>query len=815
MRPSWRSLDPRRSSRRRRGGSGRPVYGTRWRRWAAPWSGWSGLGVASRLGSLGRWSAWPAVGKGAGAAPRGRHAKGAGAPLQLAQPPPKKPDSRRSRLRLGLVTVVVTGLFCALFARLYYLEVLNTKKYSQLVVQDSLRTVHEPGPRGLILDRAGQPIVSNQTTEAVTLARQVAAQHPGVVPRLAKVLHMTPKAVQAQLNNNQYSPYVPVPVKTGVPMATIIYLAEHQSQFPGISTEQLAERRYPYGSTASQLLGYVAPIDAAELKALKGQGYQPGDLIGQSGVEASYQSWLRGKQGTTRLEVNRQGLVVGTASSTPPRQGDSVQLSLDLGLQQLLQKALAHQIQGLRRGSVTGTPEPAPGGAAVVLNPRNGQVLAMASYPTYNPSVWVGGISQQQYQALLNPANNEPMLNRAIEGLYVPGSVFKLATATAALNYGLITPSYIYDDTGTFTFPGCSSGVCTLHNAGGEVAGPINVTQGIAESIDTFFYNLGYMFYVQQHKYGPMPIQKTAEAYGLGRLTGIDLPGEAQGRVDSLLTREQLCAAAPKAYSCPPSWTPGDQVEMAFGQGATVITPIELAQAYATFANGGTVYQPHVAADIVDSKGHVVKRIQPKVTGHLRMSPADHEAMLQGFIGAVQRPGGTAYSTFRGFDFARMQVAGKTGTGTTNYHHQPDGNFVAFAGKNIHHPQYVVAVMIERAGYGAQTGAPVARQALQYLMNHPPGPVTQPKPAPVLLPASGGAHGGHRSRATTSTTASPTTSTTAGPTTSTTAPVPTVSTVPGAGTTSTTAAPGTAATTVPAGPGPPASTAPTTGGPGP
>jgi penicillin-binding protein 2 len=813
MRPSWRSLDPARSSNRHRGRGGRPVYGPRWRRWAAPWSGWSGVGLLSRLGSVGRWSAWPALGRSAGE-PRGRHSGRRNAPLQLAQPPPQKPDSQRSRLRLGLVTVVVTGLFCALFARLYYLEVLNTKKYSQLVVQDSLRTVHEPGPRGLILDRAGQPIVGNQTTEAVTLARQVAAQHPAVVSRLAKVLHMTPKAVQAQLNNNQYSPYVPVPVKTGVPMATIIYLGEHQSQFPGVSTEQLAERRYPYGATASQLLGYVAPVDAAELKTLKGQGYQPGDMIGQSGVEASYQSWLRGKQGTTRLEVNRQGLVVGTASSTPPRQGDSVQLSLDLGLQQMLQKALAHQIQGLRRGSVTGTPEPAPGGAAVVLDPRNGNVLAMASYPTYNPSVWVGGISQQQYQALLNPANDEPMLNRAIEGLYVPGSVFKLATATAALNYGLITPSYIYDDTGVFTFPGCTAGVCTLHNAGGEVAGPIDVTQALSQSIDTFFYNLGYMFYVQQHKYGPMPIQKTAEAYGLGRLTGIDLPGEAQGRVDSLATREQLCALAPKAYSCPPSWTPGDQVEMAFGQGATVVTPIELAQAFATFANGGTVYQPHVAADIVNSKGHVVKRIEPKVTGHVPMSPANHQAMLQGFIGAVRQPGGTAYSTFQGFNFSRMQVAGKTGTGTTNYLHQPDGNFVAFAGKDIHHPQYVVAVMIERAGYGAQTGAPVARQALQYLMDHPPRPITQPKPAPVLLPAARGSHAGHHSRASTSTTAGASTSTTSGASTSTTAPAPTTSSLAGTGATPTSVAPG-PTTTVPTGPGPPASTAPTAGGHGP
>jgi penicillin-binding protein 2 len=267
------------------------------------------------------------------------------------------------------------------------------------------------------------------------------------------------------------------------------------------------------------------------------------------------------------------------------------------------------------------------------------------------------------------------------------------------------------------------------------VAGPINVTQAITQSIDTFFYNLGFQFYVHSKQYGPDPIQKVARAYGLGVKPTTPLPGAVAGRVDGPGVRKKLHAEAPKAFPYT-SWTPGDAVEMAFGQGGTIITPLELATAYATFANGGTRYQPQPAANVLSPEGKVVKTFQPVVTGHVQVAPANRAAMLKGFIGAVQDPQGTAGATFAGFPFNQLQVAGKTGT-SSNLTGKPDSLFVAFAGKNINHPQYVVAVVIPHSGFGASFAAPVARQILQYLAVHPAGPVAAPKPVSVLAPPPG------------------------------------------------------------------------------
>ena len=268
-------------------------------------------------------------------------------------------------------------------------------------------------------------------------------------------------------------------------MTDILYIKEHQSEFPGVSSVATTERNYPQlelpgpaqmGYPAAQTLGYVGTINSAELKSRASQGYQAGDAFGQSGLEYQYESELRGTPGQQQLEVNPEGQVVGTLKTTPATAGDNVVTNIDTGLQQVADNALATQILALRKtdrpqcNNDTGCYPAATGGAVVVMDPQTGAVYAMSSYPTYNPSVWVGGISTANYAALSNPANDEPLINRAIDGLYTPGSTFKLNTATAALDTGLITPNYSYDDTGTFTVPGCQYGstTCTLHNSEGD-----------------------------------------------------------------------------------------------------------------------------------------------------------------------------------------------------------------------------------------------------------------------------------------------------------------------------------------------------------
>src|SRR5438874_7715421 len=377
-----------------------------------------------------------------------------------------------TKLRLGLVGLVVAGLFVAMFVRLWYHQVLDSPRFQSAAVSNGVRSVYDPAPRGRIVDRYGRVLVDDSVTQAITLSRDTAKAHPEVVARLAVLLGMTQAQVQQRLNDVRYSQFKPVPVKTNVTNDVAIYIKEHASDFPGVDAQSLPDRSYPNGSTAAQLAGYIAPINSTQLAARNGQGYQPGDLVGQSGVEESAEQWLRGQPGTTRLLVNASGQVFGTLSSTPPVPGHDVQLSVDLGLQRQLDSALAQEIGGL--GGVHT-------GAAVVLDPRDGSVLAMSSFPSYDPSIWIGGISSAAYANLQNPAGNFPLVNRAIAGLYTPGSSFKMLTATAALDTGLISPDFTYTDNGSFSIPGCSVGACSLASEG---LGPVNVTRALAGSDD-------------------------------------------------------------------------------------------------------------------------------------------------------------------------------------------------------------------------------------------------------------------------------------------------------------------------------------------
>ncbi len=335
----------------------------------------------------------------------------------------------------------------------------------------------------------------------------------------------------------------------------------------------------------------------------------------------------------------------------------------------------------------------------------------------------------------------EPTLNRAIQGRYTPGSTFKLNTATAALNTGLISPTTPYYDTGTFKTPDCqyNSTTCTFHDAPGDPGGTFNVSSALSVSSDDFFYNLGYLFYAKAASYGQTPIQDTAAQYSLGQLTGIDLPGEVAGRVDSQPERVKLHAEDPTAFPNT-SWYTGENIEMAFGQGGTYITPIEQAVAYSTFANGGTRYAPQVAAAVVSPSGKVVKRFTPQVVGHVPMSPTNRQAMLTGFEGVVTSQDGTAYGV-PGLAAFPGGVAGKTGTADTVAGKEPTAWFVGFG--PVANPQYVVVCVIDQAGYGATAAAPVVAQIFDYLAAHPvsapgipPSEAVVQNQQPVQLPTS-------------------------------------------------------------------------------
>jgi penicillin-binding protein 2 len=692
---------------------------------------------------------------------------------------PEEEDSRPN-LRLRIVGIVVLLLFGVLVLRLWTLQVVEGKTYAAAVTRNQVRVVSVPAPRGAIVDRNGTLLVSNTPQEEILLSRAEALQNPAIVGMVAALVGETPKQVQDSINNNQYSPYEPVPVATGVSESTVQFLQTHQSEYPGVSVESVAQRTYPQGgTTGTQILGYVGDISSSYLAAHPNDGYTQGSQVGVSGIEAQYEAYLRGVAGRQALSVDAGGNVVGTLSTTAPQIGDTVVLNVDTGLQQAVQADLQNQILTDRHtvDTVDGRVPPAPNGAAVVLDPQNGQVLALASFPSYDLNEWVGGISQANYSAL---ASSGAENDNAIEGLYTPGSTFKLVTATAALQTGLWPVDKYYDDTGTFKIAGCPApGVsndtgCVLHDDPGDSGGTFDISSALTVSSDSFFYNLGQLFWEDRGQYGETPIQNQATAYGEGTITGIDLPGEEQGWIDSYLTRARLHAEAPKGFPNTPSWFTGDNIEMAFGQGETVLTPIEQAVAYSTFANwspstnSGTRYAPEVASEIVDPvTGKVIKKMTPKVTGHVSISAVNHQAMLQGFEGVVSSPSGTAYSDFEGFP-ATWNLAGKTGTASNQAGEEPNSWFVAF-GPNPN-PQYLVVAVIDQGGYGADAAAPLVRNIFNYIYTNqdqiagavktptaasPPSQTVPPSspplgaPTPTTTPASGGA-------------ASTTTSTTAG-----------------------------------------------------
>ena len=635
----------------------------------------------------------------------------------------RRQETTRYGLRLTIMGLIVLAAFSAVVVRLWSLQVLHSSHYRNVALVYEEQTVPITPARGLILARGGQVLVGDQVLPVVTLSRATAT--PTVIGRLAALLGESVAQVNTALANPQASPYQPVPIAIGVSQSTIVYLSEHRDLFPGVTVSFTAERTYPNGDTAAQVLGYTGDIDETELHALARYGYTANDVIGQSGVEATYELWLRGRPGSQVIDVDAMGNPVGTVKTTPPVSGDDVVLNLDLNLQKVVESALTNRIEQLRASDL-----PADGGAAVVLDPETGAVLAMASVPTYNPSWWVGGISDQHYELLTSQAGHDPLLNRAIQGLWAPGSTFKLASATTALDDGMLASlgGYI-DDPGYYKIGPPCSGQCTYYdNAGEPGRGELDVTTALTASDDVFFYTLGADYWYDSGTYGPTPIQDAAENYGFGKVTGIDLPNEYSGQVDSLSLRRLQHSEAPQAF---PSTYYGiaDNIEMAFGQGETLVTPLQEAVAYGTFATGGTRYAPQVVNSIVSPNDKVLKQFKPRVMGHVPLPASTYDPILAGLEGAIYNPNGTAYDTFLGYN--GIPLAGKTGTATESAVKgvQPTAWFVAFGPTPPQTPRYVVAVVIDQAGYGAAAAAPVVRQIFTYLSAHPIGEADQHPPA--------------------------------------------------------------------------------------
>jgi penicillin-binding protein 2 len=628
------------------------------------------------------------------------------------------PEQTSPAVRLTVLLVVVACLFAALFARLWFLQVINAPKAQAVAADNGVRDIYTPAPRGRILDRNGNVLVGNVNEPVIEVDRQIASQNPRMVARLAPLLGMTVPQLQTAINNLQYSPYAPIPVQPDATPEQILYVQENQALFPGVQATTMTVRSYsPMGAAAANIVGYVGQISSTELAKLKSHGYQPGDQIGQAGIEATDESYLRGTPGLERVQVDSQGHVLTTLTSTLPVPGLDLKLTIDGHVQQTALTALeegrnaAHQTFD----KVTNRDFQAPAGSAVVEDPNNGQIIALATDPTYDPALFVGGISPTNYNNLRNNPS-DPLLDRTIQGVYAPGSTFKLVTATAGLKYGLITPSSLFDDTGSIKV-----GNFVAHNDNGAAYGWIDLPTAITESSDNFFNTIGVNLWYDRKQLGNDALQTVAQQYGFGNPTGIDLPNEHSGKLPTPESYIKDHQANPTAY--PESqWYPGNSDQLAIGQDELLVTPLQLANAYATFANGGTLYTPELVQDAQTAAGQVMKTFGPQPKGSVALQPAWRQAMLAGFQGVVNNPHGTAYGDFTGTPLAGKDIAGKTGTAQVNKPRQDTSVFTSFA--PAANPQYVVDAFVEDAGYGASIAAPVVREIYDQLFNLPLQPVT-------------------------------------------------------------------------------------------
>lgn len=646
------------------------------------------------------------------------------------------------RVRLGILGIVSVSLFCALFARLWYLQVMAAPEFAVAAEANRQRVIVEPAPRGRILDRNGIVLVYNRISTVLTISGQVFDELDGddqdrVVARVAEELTRygwptTPAQILDEINSGRYG-FTPVPIADDIPEALAVYISERRDEFTdAVSVESRAVRRYPFGRLGSHILGYVGALNETEYEAHQGdpKDYQLDDEIGKAGVEATFESYLRGVPGRRVIEVDSRGDVIRELSFTPPVPGSDIVLTIDANLQALSEAALADELARARARAPSRrstSPNTAPAGSVVVMDPRSGELLAMASYPDYDPATFSDGVSNAEWTALNDPASYYPLINRAIEGQYAPGSTFKLITAYGAMHSGAINETSVINDPGSFTLQNCE-GRCTFYNAGRAAHGAVDIRNAITVSSDVFFYTLGAQFWLARDTWGDA-IQDAAWALGLGSDTGIDLPNEKSGVVPTPALKAQRHEDNPEAFP-EGRWRTGDNINLAIGQGDMLLTPLQLANAYGTVANGGTVWQPMIVRRVLQPGATAVDEIfEPEANAEVAMPPEIRQPLLDGLAGVTRRGDGTARGAFRGFP-DHFTVAGKTGTAQVTGR-ADTSLFVGFG--PVENPQYVVAAVLEESGFGGSAAAPLVRRMFEPLADPTRLPHLEAG-VPVVLP---------------------------------------------------------------------------------
>ena len=658
--------------------------------------------------------------------------------------------NQRSRLNLLVVQVLIISLMLALLGRLFYLQIAAGPKYRDAALSIQSRDVVSPATRGLIVDSSGVPLALNKVGLAITIDRITIDSQPDkgveVMQRLSKLLKLQYADVFrntrlcGELPQGQRagcwtgSRYQPIPITKEADPDIALQIVERSDQFPGVDAQPIAIRSYPgaLGVNAAHVLGYVGPLTQGDLSTTSGKKYFRSESIGKSGLEIMYDSYLRGIPGIRTLIVDRKEAITSQAQNTSPIAGDHLVTSLDVRLQAATEVALADAV---RRGRANGYTSDS--GAAVVMDIRNGQILAIASYPTYDPNIFEKGLTVEQASDLFSEKKAVPALSRALQGLFAPASTFKSVSVIAAADAG-------YNLNASYNCPSeVQVGTRAFQNFESKSAGVMSLKKALAISCDTIWYRIAFDEWLRDGGLRPKAdpndyFFKAAQSFNITQRVGIDLPSESSSRLADrsykkswyqqnkdfycnykdrttkaqqtpflILLAKENCVDGDKIRA-------GDAVNFSIGQGETVVTPLKLAQMYAAIGNGGTIWQMMVGKAIVKTDGTVLKTMVPQKLGSLKASKSTLDFLQQALREVVLS--GTGAGVFAGFP---IEVSGKTGTAQVfgrnlNGSLKDDTSwFASFAPTNK--PRYAVVMMVSQGGFGASTSGVGVRKIYESL----------------------------------------------------------------------------------------------------
>ncbi|HEY7380297.1 MAG TPA: penicillin-binding protein 2 [Gaiella sp.] len=630
-------------------------------------------------------------------------------------------------VRVGILGAVALAIFAVLFFRLYSLQVLRGETYLDAAQNNQLRTIRLEAPRGPIVDRNGRVIVDNVPGTAVKLwvGDLPKKGRYRIIQHLARVLDVRPARLAREVDARRTDPLSPITVKTAVHEDQVHYLYEHREEFPGVQIQQTFLRDYEYISVAAQLLGYVGEISPAELRARRKAklDYVSGDKIGKVGVEATYDQYLRGAAGEAQVRVDSLGRPRSTLVPRRDAQaGNAIRLTIDIGLQRAAERALRFGIQTAHATESYN----ANGGAVVALDPADGAVLAMASYPTYKPSVYVGRVDPKKIAPLVVDSvakrMNFPGLNRATQVAYPPGSTWKPVTALAAMQEHLLEPYESIQCTPQAEY-GLDKQV--FRNWDPYVNRPMTLTEALATSCDTYFYDVGYRFYTGGvERWDRM--QQWARIFGFSRPTGLDIGNETRTTiVPTPAWRKRTFES-----DWDRAWNPGHAIQLAIGQGDVTVTPLQMARFYAMIANGGKLVTPYLVSNVEtpaanEQRPVVLKAFPPDPPVDARVDPTALQIVRDGLYSATHSRDGTSSGVFSTYP---IPIAGKTGTaekvvplpGYPRDHLEDQAWWCGYGPADD--ARIVVCVVIENGGHGGTAAAPAALKVFEKFFGVQGGP---------------------------------------------------------------------------------------------